>query len=67
MLIERLVGVLVILGAVWQFYAFQKSFKEMKATANKNTNVLIGFALWMGLFFGIILLLGGLGLLFGAF
>lgn len=67
MLIERLCGILALAIAGWQFYSFRQAFRSFKKTAGKNTNVFIGFGLWLGLFFGIIIFLLGLALLFGAF
>lgn len=64
MLSERLAGVLVLLLAAWQFYSFKKAVQAFKAHAGSNNNVFVGYGLWFGLFFGLILLfLGGVLLL----
>jgi len=67
MLTLKLIGIVAILLACWQFYAVRKSFLNLKNNANQGTSVFIGFALWSGLFFGIILLVVGLGALFSWF
>ena len=64
---EILGGIGMILLAGWQFLATYRAFQHVHTAGDANTAPTIGIGLGYGLFFGVILLVGGIGLLISGF
>lgn len=64
---EKLAGIAMILVAGWQFFASFKQFQNVKQHGTKSTSSFIMYANFYGFFFGALLLILGLAVLFGGF
>ncbi|AMV63103.1 hypothetical protein [Pediococcus damnosus] len=62
---EKLVGVVFLLLAIWQFYAFVKGFKTLRTESNKGTTAFSIAGTWYGLIFAVIFLGFGIALVLG--
>lgn len=58
-----LIGILIFVLAGWQFFASYRAFHQVRTTGNASTSPFIGWGLWSGLVFGIILLGAGIRIL----
>ncbi|WP_390405549.1 immunity protein [Lacticaseibacillus jixiensis] len=67
MLFEKIVGVVLLLLALWQFYAAYSNFRNVQRYGNKHTSPFIAYANFYGWFFGALLIVMGMGLLTHAF
>ncbi|GEL15055.1 MULTISPECIES: hypothetical protein [Pediococcus] len=65
--IEKLMGVVFLLVAVWQFYAFARGFKTLRTKSNKSTTAFSIAGTWYGLLFGILFLGFGMTLVLNGF
>lgn len=66
-MVTKIVGVVCLLIAVFQFYNTDKLFTDTKANGNENTPQFLLASLWSGGLSGIILFIVGLGLLLNVF
>ena len=66
-MVTKIVGVVCLLIAVFQFYNTYKLFTDTKANGNENTSQFLLASLWSGGLSGIILFVLGLGLLLNVF
>ena len=66
-MVTKIVGVVCLLIAVFQFYNTYKLFTDTKANVNENTSQFLLASLWSGGLSGIILFIVGLGLLLNVF
>lgn len=64
-MMEKLAAVALIALSVWQFWQFRHALKAVRTSGGQSTSPFLGFGLWYGLFFRIILLIMALGMLTG--
>ncbi|MFD1419871.1 hypothetical protein [Lactiplantibacillus songbeiensis] len=62
-MVVDLAGIILIFLSVWQVYAVKQAFLNTKHNGNHGTSVFIGYGLWSGLIFGIIIFFAGMTLL----
>lgn len=59
----KLFGILLLGLAAWQFRATYQTFHQVRTAGNAQTSTFIGLGLGYGLFFGLLLLVMGIGIL----
>ncbi|MDV7719997.1 immunity protein [Pediococcus ethanolidurans] len=60
-----MIGIVGILVSLFEFWAFYKGVKEIKLSGNKISTTYTMFALWLGLLFGVAVLLLSIAALLG--
>ncbi|KRM86557.1 hypothetical protein [Lacticaseibacillus thailandensis] len=64
---EQITGLVVLLGAVWQFWITRQTFRGVRDHGNAGTSPFIGFGLWYSVVFGVLLLGVGIALVLRLF
>ncbi|MFC6169068.1 immunity protein [Loigolactobacillus jiayinensis] len=64
-MIEGLIGIVFLLLALWQFYAFYNAFRTVQKKGNEATSAFASLGIWYGFLFGVFFLISGIYFLIG--
>jgi len=64
MLWETIFGILAVLLGIYQIFNSYKYIKTIQKVGNKTTSYFVGYAVWYSFFFGLLILILGIALIF---